>query len=240
MTPLIGNLSGALSAPANTAAAPASAGSAGKTGDSGEDIRMMFTKLLVAQIRNQDPLNPTDPAQFVAQLTQLSQTETMQQVGQRMLAQTNMLSGLQGYALGSHVGRDVSVQTSSIERVSGQGVRGTVELPAGSEAAEIVLTSRDGKTIRKPLPASTGRTEFSIDDTWFAANNLGAGQFGIHVQAGTNKLPVLVSGRIRRVHLDGAGAQIDVSGVGRRIDAANIKELSAGTPSGAANNGSAA
>jgi len=35
----------------------------------------MFTKLLVAQIRNQDPLSPTDPSQFVNQLTQLSQTE---------------------------------------------------------------------------------------------------------------------------------------------------------------------
>jgi flagellar hook assembly protein FlgD len=27
--------------------------------------RDMFTKLLVAQIQNQDPLSPTDPSQFV-------------------------------------------------------------------------------------------------------------------------------------------------------------------------------
>jgi flagellar basal-body rod modification protein FlgD len=234
MTLPIGNLPGALNAPANIAAAPASAG------DAGDDIRMMFTKLLVAQIRNQDPLNPTDPAQFVAQLTQLSQTETMQQVSQRMLAQTRVLSGLQGYTLGSHVGREVSVETPSIDRVSGRGVRGSVELPVGSEGADIVFTNASGKTIRKPLPVSAGRTEFSIDDAWFTENNLGTGRLDVHVQSGTVKLPVRIAGRVERVHLDGAGAQIDVTGVGSRIDAINIKELSASAPSRVATNGSAA
>jgi flagellar basal-body rod modification protein FlgD len=234
MTLPIGNPLIARSGVANATAQPTPAG------DAGEDIRMMFTKLLVAQIRNQDPLNPTDPAQFVAQLTQLSQTETLQQVSQRVLAQTRALSGLQGYALGSHVGREVSVETPSVERVNGHAIRGSVDLPIQSESSEIVLTSSNGTTIRKPLPASSGRTEFSLDDAWFAANQLGAGKFDIHVQSGTTKLPVRVSGRVERVHLDGTGAQIDVSGVGTRIDAANIRELSANAPSGAAKHGSAA
>ena len=34
-----------------------------------------FLKLLVAQIKNQNPLNPTDSVQFLAQLTQYSQLE---------------------------------------------------------------------------------------------------------------------------------------------------------------------
>ena len=32
----------------------------------------LFLQLLVAQIKNQDPLNPTDSTQFVAQLAQFS------------------------------------------------------------------------------------------------------------------------------------------------------------------------
>ena len=35
----------------------------------------MFMQLLVAQMRNQDPLNPTDGTQFVAQLAQFEQLE---------------------------------------------------------------------------------------------------------------------------------------------------------------------
>ncbi len=34
-----------------------------------------FLQLLVAQIKNQDPLNPTDSVQFVSQLAQFSQLE---------------------------------------------------------------------------------------------------------------------------------------------------------------------
>jgi flagellar basal-body rod modification protein FlgD len=35
----------------------------------------MFLQLLVAQIKNQDPLNPTDSTQFVSQLAQFSELE---------------------------------------------------------------------------------------------------------------------------------------------------------------------
>lgn len=37
----------------------------------------VFLQLLVSQIKNQDPLNPTDSTQFVAQLAQFSELEQM-------------------------------------------------------------------------------------------------------------------------------------------------------------------
>ena len=39
-----------------------------------------FLKLLVTQIKNQDPLNPTDSTQFVTQLAQYSELEQMTNV----------------------------------------------------------------------------------------------------------------------------------------------------------------
>ena len=50
------------------AEAPASADTIGKEA---------FLKLLVAQIRNQDPLNPADGVQFLTQLAQFSELEQM-------------------------------------------------------------------------------------------------------------------------------------------------------------------
>jgi flagellar basal-body rod modification protein FlgD len=35
----------------------------------------MFLQLLVAQLKNQDPMNPTDSTQFVSQLAQFSELE---------------------------------------------------------------------------------------------------------------------------------------------------------------------
>jgi flagellar basal-body rod modification protein FlgD len=47
-----------------------------KTADEITD-KTAFLKLLVAQIRNQDPLNPADGIQFITQLAQFTQLEQM-------------------------------------------------------------------------------------------------------------------------------------------------------------------
>src|SRR5262252_4398441 len=46
----------------------------------------MFLQLLVAQIKNQDPLNPTDGVQFLTQLAQFQQLEQSMNMGQDMSA----------------------------------------------------------------------------------------------------------------------------------------------------------
>jgi flagellar basal-body rod modification protein FlgD len=46
----------------------------------------MFLQLLVAQLKNQDPLNPTDSMQFVQQLAQFQQLEQSVNTGQDITA----------------------------------------------------------------------------------------------------------------------------------------------------------
>jgi len=46
----------------------------------------MFLQLLVAQLKNQDPLNPTDGTQFVTQLAQFQQLEQSVNTGQDITA----------------------------------------------------------------------------------------------------------------------------------------------------------
>ena len=46
----------------------------------------MFLQLLVAQLRNQDPLNPTEGTEFVGQLAQFQQLENGINVGQDIAA----------------------------------------------------------------------------------------------------------------------------------------------------------
>ena len=63
---------GAESGTAGDAAAPA-----GKTDISQVTSKDAFLRLLVAQIRNQNPLNPADGVQFLTQLAQFSELEQM-------------------------------------------------------------------------------------------------------------------------------------------------------------------
>jgi flagellar basal-body rod modification protein FlgD len=46
----------------------------------------MFLQLLVAQIKNQDPLNPSDGVQFLTQLAQFQQLEQSMNSGQDLAA----------------------------------------------------------------------------------------------------------------------------------------------------------
>jgi len=54
----------------------------------------MFLKLLVAQLQNQDPLNPSDGTQFVAQLAQFQQLEQSMNMGQDITAMRQDLDQL--------------------------------------------------------------------------------------------------------------------------------------------------
>lgn len=53
----------------------------------GQDVsKDMFLQLLVAQLKSQDPLNPTDSSQFVTQLAQFQQLETSMNMAQDVSA----------------------------------------------------------------------------------------------------------------------------------------------------------
>jgi flagellar basal-body rod modification protein FlgD len=56
--------------------------------------KQTFLKLLVTQIQNQDPLNPTDSTQFVTQLAQFSELEQMTNVNTNLQAIRQDLEGI--------------------------------------------------------------------------------------------------------------------------------------------------
>ena len=75
-----------------------------------------FLKLLVCQLQNQDPLNPQDDTDFIAQLAQFSALEQM----------TNMNSTMTNTSAYSLVGKEVIVQTKD-SAGDYKEVRGTVD-----------------------------------------------------------------------------------------------------------------
>lgn len=74
---------------------------AGQTTSSGTTLsttvdKNMFLQLLVAQLQNQDPLNPTDSTTFVTQLAQFQQLEQSVNSGQDISAMRQDLDQLAG------------------------------------------------------------------------------------------------------------------------------------------------
>ncbi|MDI6874913.1 MAG: flagellar hook capping FlgD N-terminal domain-containing protein [Actinomycetota bacterium] len=108
------------------------------TGGAREDQvlgRDAFLKLLVAQLKNQDPLNPVDNQQFVAQLAQLQSLEELRSLGESLNVMANLL--LAGQA-GGLLGRRVKALTPQGE------VEGRVE-SLRLESGRILLATDAGE-----------------------------------------------------------------------------------------------
>jgi flagellar basal-body rod modification protein FlgD len=170
------------------------------------DTQQMFTKLLVAQIQNQDPLSPSDPTQFVNQLSQLSQTEAMQSLAKIQSTSASVLQSLQVLALGAQVGSTVSVATDSV-RIDADKVSGAVQLSAASGATTLTLTGADGVTHSVVLPAhGPGAQDFTIDP---AALGLAPGTYALQAKASDGTSPALeVAGRINSVRMSASGGVV--------------------------------
>ena len=72
-----------------------------KKADPGKVDKNMFLQLLVAQLRNQDPLRPTGGTEFVGQLAQFQQLETGINMGQDIAAIREQLDLLTAAGAGS-------------------------------------------------------------------------------------------------------------------------------------------
>ena len=82
----------------------ASTSSSSSTSKSGPD-KEMFLQLLVAQMRYQDPMNPTDSSQFLAQSAQFTALEKMQDVANQTAM---MLSAQMAFGASGLIGKQVS------------------------------------------------------------------------------------------------------------------------------------
>ena len=190
------------------------------TGVATSENKDMFTKLLVAQIRNQDPLAPSDPSQFVNQLSQLSQTEALQQLAQTTSASASVLQSLQVLAMGAQVGSEVSVETSRV-RLDGDKVSGSVQLSGASSLTNLVLTGVDGTQTRVSLPPhGAGALPFTIDP---ATLGLAPGNYSISAEASDGTKPAVeVTGRLDSVRMSATGGiLLQVAGIGE-IDPSSV------------------
>ncbi len=83
-----------------------------------------FLQLLVAQLQNQDPLNPADPTEFTAQLAQYSSLEQLFTVNDNLETLTTLSSDMERLSALSLVGRSVVSTGGELRYGGGEAVLG--------------------------------------------------------------------------------------------------------------------
>jgi flagellar basal-body rod modification protein FlgD len=104
-----------------------------------------FLNLLIAQLKNQDPLNPVDNAQFIAQLAQFSQLEQSRQMTSSLNAFIQRQDSANATGLVSLLGREVTARGSSVSLVSGAPV--SLAYVLGNNAASVTVEIKNASDV---------------------------------------------------------------------------------------------
>ncbi|MEH6630593.1 MAG: flagellar hook capping FlgD N-terminal domain-containing protein [Halopseudomonas aestusnigri] len=120
----------------------------------------MFLKLLTTQLKNQDPLDPTDNNEFVNQLTQFTQTESALNTNTKLDSLIALQSNNQLSSALDYVGKDVRAD-SIILNLDENGSDVIYALTANASATEIKILDPNGKTVRT-LQGSTSAGQHEI------------------------------------------------------------------------------
>lgn len=106
-----------------------------------------FLKLLVAQMQNQDPLNPMDNAQVTSQMAQIQSVngiEKLNRTVESLGTQFAQLSAMQGASL---VGRDVVVAGNRLSPNDEGLVQGGFEISSAASRVRIEVLNAGGTVI---------------------------------------------------------------------------------------------
>lgn len=174
--------------------ASTSSSSSTKTAASSTDATTMqdrFLKLLVAQMNNQDPMNPMDNAQMTTQMAQINTVNGIQQLNQTLTGIASQFSSMQVLQGSSLVGRNVLTAGSTLTPDSTGNAGAAFDLADQANNVKVEILSPSGQVIdaQNLGSLSSGRHAFS----WNAANYQGSGNVSFRVTATNGSQAVTAS-----------------------------------------------
>jgi flagellar basal-body rod modification protein FlgD len=105
-----------------------------------------FLKLLVAQLTNQDPMNPMDNAQMTSQIAQINTVTGIQQLNNTMKSMAEQFSSLQVMQGTALVGRNVLIEGTTMTREGTVG-KGTFELADYATNVKVEIITPGGQVL---------------------------------------------------------------------------------------------
>ncbi len=179
----------ATAAAASSTASTSSSSSSSSSSNSSSSVTLgkeEFLTLLVAQLQNQDPLNPSDPTEFTAQLAQFGQLEQMMNLNTSMESLITAEANSQILSTFSLIGKEVLVEGSTVQ-IEEQGDTTEIGYTLDNAASSLTILIKDanGNTVRTLNATSLDAGTHSL--TWDGKDDSGedvkAGKYSLVLQA---------------------------------------------------------
>ena len=107
-----------------------------------------FLQLLVTQMQHQNPLDPQDNGEFVAQLAQFSSLEGITSLNESVTNITSAMASSQALQASSLVGRSVIVQNTKAVVDTAESFNAQFVVPQAINEAKVTVTDKDGNTVK--------------------------------------------------------------------------------------------
>ncbi|WP_404338598.1 flagellar hook assembly protein FlgD [Pseudoalteromonas mariniglutinosa] len=176
----------------------ADSGNISGNGASAQEMSTMFLELLVAQISNQNPLQPMDGTEYVSQLAEFANVESLQSIKQNTGDSLDYMSSMMVLEATNMVGESVDVPANSVALEQPGNVSGLVNLAEPADSVTVQLYDSNGDLVaEKDLPYSgVGALRFDFADQ-------DAGGYAIRAYTTTDgiakPLDTWISGEVERV-----------------------------------------
>lgn len=182
-----------------------------------------FLQLLVAQMKNQDPINPMDGKEFASQLAEFNSVEQLIGVNDGLSSlqdsQEMMRTEMSNSMAASLTGKHVRALSNRITLEGGEDVNIQFELNNTAEEMDIIVKDASGSEVKRESFAGVAKGENSW--TWDGKNNDGVpmpgGEYTVEVDASNGEEAVdyrmFTEGTANRVRFTGNGVMLSIDGV---------------------------
>ena len=107
-----------------------------------------FLKLMTAQMQNQDPFNPVDNTQMVAQMAQFSSLSGISQMNTTLQSIADKLTGTSANDALAYVGKTVLTEgDTAFGRTTG-GIAGAIDVDSAASDVKVTIQDQNGNTLK--------------------------------------------------------------------------------------------
>lgn len=193
-----------------------------ETGSKKELGQADFLRLMVAQVQNQDPLEPQANGEFISQLAQFSTNDGITKMQKSLEQLASSLQSNQALQASALVGRKVLAQSDVLNLGSEGDVKAGIDMIPGLSNLTASVYSSTGELI-KTIPLGqpeSGFYQFSWDGTGQDNQRVAAGKYNVKVTGRYDgqevALKTMTSANIDSVSLgqNGEGLKLNLAGIG--------------------------
>jgi flagellar basal-body rod modification protein FlgD len=177
-----------------------------------------FLRLITAQMKDQNPLQPSDPTQFLTQLEQMSQVSSMQSMQSSLSSLQTSLQSSQMANGASLIGKTVLAPTTTATLdTQGGSITGGMTVPSDAKTVTVTVSTASGALVNSfNVPVSdTGLTNFTWNGKDVNGTPVAAGQYSISAASSNGvkntTLTPLVATQVQSVIVDPSTSQLDLT-----------------------------